>query len=56
MVGRGGPVIAVAVFVAGPRSCGTASQRHFLRGPLTRSFGLQCGGAVGLGCSLADVR
>ena len=53
MVGRGAPVIAVAVFVAGPLRYGTAesaSLRHFLRGPVTRSFGLQFGGTMGLGC------
>ena len=53
MVGRG-PVIAVAVFVAGPKSYGTVkpvSLRHFLRGLVKQSSsGLQFGGAIGLGC------
>ena len=57
----GGPVIAVAVFIAGPRRYGTAksaSLRHFLRGPVTQSFGLQFGGAMGLGCrcTLINIR
>ena len=48
-----GPVIAVAVFVGGPMSSGTTkpvSLRHFLRGLVTQSFGLQFGGAMWVGC------
>ena len=51
----GGHVIAVAVFVVGPWSFGTAesvSLRHFLRGLVTQSFGLQFGGAMGLGVQM----
>ena len=49
----GGPVIAVAVFVAGPKSEGTTepvSLRHFLRGLVTQSPGLQFGGAMRVAC------
>ena len=57
----GGPRNSGSCFCCGPRRYSTAksaSLRHFLRGPVTQSFGLQFGGAMGLGCrcTLINIR
>ena len=49
----GGPRNSGSCFRCGAPDCGTASQRHFLRGPLTRSLGYSV--AVQWGW-VADVR